>query len=51
MGVTSILLPIKIRDVSVFPFSFQQRLDEALNNVIVCLMISQKLHIKVAYTS
>ena len=41
----------EIREFSAFPFSLQYMLDKALNNVIVCLMISQKLHTKVAQTS
>ena len=37
------------RDFSAFGFSLQLML--ALSNLIVCLMISQKLHTKVAQTS
>ena len=39
------------RDFSAFRFSFQLMLEQALTNLIVCLMISQKLHGKVAQTS
>ena len=34
-------------DFSAFRFSLQLILEQALTNVIVCLMISQKLHTKV----
>ena len=36
---------------SAFKFSLQLMLEHVLINLIVCLMISQKLHIKVAQTS
>ena len=36
---------------SAFQFSLQLMLEHVLINLIVCLMISQKLHIKVAQTS
>ena len=36
------------RDFSTFRFSLQVMLEQALTNLIVCLMISQKLHTKVA---
>ena len=36
------------RDFSAFLFSLQLMLEQALSNLIVCLMISQKLHMKVA---
>ena len=39
------------RDFSAFRFSLQLILEQALINLIVCLMISQKLHSKVAQTS
>ena len=39
------------RDFSAFRFSLQLMLEQALTNLIVCLMISQKLHIKVAQTN
>ena len=38
-------------DFSAFQFSIQLMLEQALTNLIVCLMISQKLHTKVAQTS
>ena len=38
-------------DFSAFKFSLQLMLQQALTNLIVCLMISQKLHTKVAQTS
>ena len=38
----------EISEFSSFPFSLDLMLDQTLSNVIVCLMISQKLHIKVA---
>ena len=38
-------------DFSEFRFLLQLMLGQALNNLIVCLMISQKLHTKVAQTS
>ena len=38
-------------DFSAFRFSRQLMLEQALTNLIVCLMISQKLHTKVAQTS
>ena len=41
----------KNRDFSAFRFSLQLMLQQALTNLIVCLMISQTLHIKVAQTS
>ena len=36
---------------SAFRFSLQLMLEQALTSLIVCLMISQKLHTKVAQTS
>ena len=39
------------RDFSAFRFSLHLMLEQALSNLIVCLMISQKLHIKVAQMS
>ena len=39
------------RDFSAFRFSLPLMLEQALSNLIVCLMISQKLHTKVAQTS
>ena len=39
------------RDFSAFRFSLQYMLEQELTNLIVCLMISQKLHTKVAQTS
>ena len=36
---------------SAFQFSLQLMLEHVLINLIVCLMISQKLHTKVAQTS
>ena len=38
-------------DFSAFRFSLHLMLEPALTNLIVCLMISQKLHKKVAQTS
>ena len=38
-------------DFSALRFSLQLMLEQALTNLIVCLMISQKLHTKVAQTS
>ena len=38
-------------EFSAFRFSLQLILEQALTNLIVCLMISQKLHTKVAQTS
>ena len=38
-------------DFSAFRFSLQLMLGQALINLIVCLMISQNLHTKVAQTS
>ena len=35
-------------DFSVFRFSLHATLEQALSNLIVCLIISQKLHINVA---
>ena len=39
------------RDFSAFRFSLHLMPEQTLNNVIVCLMISQHLHTKVAQTS
>ena len=39
------------RDFSAILFSLQLMLQQALTNLIVCLMICQKLHKKVAQTS
>ena len=39
------------RDISAFRFSLQLMLEQALNNLAVCLMISQKLHTDVSQTS
>ena len=40
------------RDFSAFLFSLQLMLEQALTNLIVCLMVSpKKLHTKVAQTS
>ena len=36
------------REISAFPFSPQLMFDQTLINLIVCLMISQKVHTKVA---
>ena len=41
----------KNRDISAFRFSLQLMLEQALTNLIVCLMISQKLHTKVSQAS
>ena len=41
----------EIREFSAFPFSLQLMFDKTLSNLIVCLMISQKLHTKVAQTN
>ena len=38
-------------DFSAFRFSLHLMLEHTLSNVIVCLMISQKLHSKAAQTS
>ena len=38
-------------DFSAFRCSLQLMLEQVLTNLIVCLMISQKLHIKVVPTS
>ena len=38
-------------DFSAFRFSFQLILEQTITNLIVCLMISQKLHTKVAQTN
>ena len=38
-------------DFSAFRFSFHLMLEQALTTLIVCLMISQKLHTKVSQTS
>ena len=37
-----------IHEFSVFPFSLHLMFEQILSNLIVCLMISQKLHAKVA---
>ena len=41
----------KNRGFSAFRFSLQLTLDQALTNLVVCLMISQKLQTKVAQAS
>ena len=41
----------EIRDLSAFPFSLDLMFDQTLCNLIVCLVISQSLHTKVAQTS
>ena len=41
----------EIREFSAFPFSLQLMFDQIVSNLIVRLMISQKLRIKVAQTS
>ena len=41
----------EILDFFAFQFSLQLMLDQALTNLIVCLVISQKLHAKVTQTS
>ena len=41
----------EIRDFSAFKFPLHLMLEQALSNLIVCLMISHKLHTKVAQTS
>ena len=38
-------------DFSAFWFSIQLMLEQALTNLIVCLIISQKLHTKVSQTN
>ena len=42
---------VEIREFSAFPCSLQLMLDEIFSNLIVCLMIAQNLHTKVAQTS
>ena len=39
------------RDFSAFRLSLQFMLEQALTNLIICLMISQKLHSKVSQMS
>ena len=39
------------RDISAFRFSLKLMLEQALTNLAVCLMISQKLHTKVSQMS
>ena len=39
------------RDFSVFRFSLHLMLEQALSNLIICLMIKKKLHTKVVQTS
>ena len=41
----------EILECSVFPFSLHLMFDQTLSNLIVLMMISQKLHIKVAQMS
>ena len=41
----------EICEFSAFLFSLQLMFDQTLSNIMVCLMISQKLHTKVAHTS
>ena len=41
----------KVREFSTFPFSLHFIFDQTLSYLIVCLMISQKLHTTVARTS
>ena len=41
----------EIRDFSGFPTSLQLMFDQIVSYILVCLMISQKLHTKVAQTS
>ena len=41
----------EIGEFSAFPFSLQLMFDQALSNLIVCLMISQKLRTKVVQTN
>ena len=48
MGVT---FGREICEFSAFPFSHHIMFDQTLSNLIVCLMISQKLHTNVARTS
>ena len=42
---------VEIRELSALPFSLHLMFDETLRNLIVCRMISQKLHTKVVQTS
>ena len=52
--VTSILSPIspdEIREFSAFPFSIHLMFDQTLSNLIVCLMMSYKIHTTVAQMS
>ena len=41
----------EIREFTVFPFSLQLMFDQTLNNLIVCVIISNRLHTKVAHTN
>ena len=41
----------EILEFSAFPLSLQLMFNQTLNNLLVCLMISQKLHTKVAQTN
>ena len=41
----------KEEDFSAFRFLLELMLEQAITNLLVCLMISQKLHAKVAQTS
>ena len=41
----------EIREFSEFPFSLHLMFDQTLSNLIVCLMVSKKLHTEVAQTS
>ena len=38
----------EIREFSPFPFSLDLMFDQTLSNLIICLVISQNLHIKYA---
>ena len=39
------------QEFSTFPFSFPLMFDQTIINLIVCMMISQKLHTKVAHVT
>ena len=41
----------EILEFSAFPFLLHLLFDQMLSNLIICLMVSQKLHTRVAQTS
>ena len=49
--MTKLRIYPRVKQFAAFPFSLHLMFDQTLSDLIVCLMISQNLHISVAQTS